>query len=100
MYFASPIDVDLWNEAKWVATAFLWAPGKIPMMAVAFLNKGPAEAIFSQWRNRYGDSDKLDEFRIAIIEGEIPGKAPGYSVHIGINWDNLLKRYKQAGLVV
>jgi hypothetical protein len=31
------------------------------------------------------------------IEGDIPGEALGYSVHISVNWENLLERYDQAG---
>jgi hypothetical protein len=97
LYFSSPIDVPLWDKARWVATAFLWAPEKIPIMALAYLNKEPAEAIFKEWRQRYGKQDRYEELRVAIIEGDIPRKAPGYSVHIGVDWDNLLERYKQAG---
>jgi hypothetical protein len=97
LYFSSPINVPLWDQAKWVAIAFLWAPGKIPIMALAFLNKGPGEKIFKEWRQRYGKQDMYEELRVAIIEGDIPGEMPGYSVHIGVNWENLLERYKRAG---
>jgi hypothetical protein len=97
LYFSSPINVPLWDKAKWVATAFLWAPGKIPIMALGFLNREPAVTIFKEWRQRYGKQDVYEELRVAIIEGDIPGEAPGYSVHIGVNWKNLLERYKRAG---
>jgi hypothetical protein len=97
LYFSSPINVPLWDKAKWVATAFLWAPGKIPIMALGFLNREPAETIFKEWGQRYGKQDMYEELRVALIEGDIPGKAPGYSVHIGANWENLLKRYERAG---
>lgn len=97
LYFYSPINVPLWDEAKWVATAFLWAPGKIPIMALSYLNKEPSEKIFEEWRERYGKQDMYEELRVAIVEGELPGKASGYSVHIGVEWDNLIERYKRAG---
>jgi hypothetical protein len=97
LYFSSPINVPLWDKARWVATAFLWAPGEIPIMALAFLNKEPAETIFKEWRQRYGKQDMYEELRVALIEGDLPGRAPGYSVHISVNWEKLLERYKRAG---
>jgi TIR domain len=97
LYFSSPVNVPLWDKARWVATAFLWAPGQIPILALAFLNKEPAETIFKEWRQRYGEQDMYEELRVAVVEGDIPGKAPGYSVHISVNWENLLERYKRAG---
>jgi hypothetical protein len=100
-FISSPIDVSLWNEAGWCAVAF-WQKTEesIPMLGLGFVNAKPAAAIFEGWHRRYGEWDKNDELRIAIIEGDIPGKAPGYSVHISADHDRVVERYKRAGLEV
>ena|ERR1039457_4069290 len=100
-YIVSPIDIPLWDRAKWRATAIVqMKEDSIPMLGLAFLNRGPAIEIFEGWHRRYGDWDRYDELRIAIIEGDIPNKEPGYSVHIGIDCERVIERYKRAGLEV
>ena len=99
-FIENPIDIPLWDKAKWRATAFVGWEGSPPALGIAFLNPNPAEEIFKQWRQRYGARDEFEELRIAIIEGDIVGEDPGYTVHIGIDLDNILKRYRQAGLSV
>src|SRR5439155_9664474 len=44
--------------------------------------------------------DAFEELRISIIEGDIKGELPGYTVHIGIDLENTIKRYKDAGLAI
>jgi hypothetical protein len=97
-FISIPINVPLWDKAKWKGTFFAQFPGSIPILGIAFLNKEPAEAIFKEWIQRYGEADEFEELRIAIIEGDIPGKEPGYSIQIGIDHENVLRRFKQAGL--
>jgi hypothetical protein len=99
-YIESPIDVALWDKAEWRATAFVGWEGAPPALGIVFLNKEPAEEIFRQWQHRYGKHDEFEELRIAIIEGDIAGEDPGYTVHIGVDFDNVLKRYEKAGLSV
>jgi hypothetical protein len=99
-YLASPIDVPLWDEAKWRATAFIYGPKVTPILGIAFLNKEPAQRIFEDWRRRYGDRDEYEELRVAIIEGEIAKEHPGYTVHIGLEHEAVFERYKKAGLEV
>jgi len=97
MYFTSPIDVNLWNAAKWKATVFALEPGKPPVLGIAFLNEEPARKIFEQWLKRYGKNDPREELRIAIVEGPIKGEEPGYSVHIGPDLDAVIKHLKDSG---
>jgi hypothetical protein len=98
MYVSAPIDVELWSEAKWRATFFMFSEASPPILGLGFLNEEPARKIFQQWHQRYGDRDEFEELRISIIEGEIKGEDRGYSVHIGADLDNTLKRYREAGL--
>lgn len=101
-YIMAPIESELWDLAKWRATAFALDPdSKLPLvLGLAFLNRGPAEEIFKGWHRRYGDSDAFEELRISIIEGPIENEAPGYTVHVGADHENVINRYKQAGLEV
>jgi|GEM_PF-1580670 len=87
MKYKSVIDDDLWDQAHWVATAFSFLPieGGIPAMALAFEHEGPAVKIFQQWHSSFGNEDTDERVRIAIIEGEIPGQADGYTVHLTTN---------------
>jgi len=101
-YLSAPIDVPLWDEAKWKATFFIVSKtsSEPPILGLGFLNQVPAQRIFQQWLRRYGERDHFEELRISIVEGEIPGEQPGYSVHIGPDLDNTIKRYQAAGLTV
>jgi hypothetical protein len=80
----SLIDPIKWDDAGWRGTAFLHDPeGRVPpCLGVVFDNIKVGKEIFSAWLRRLGSVDKLDELRISIVEGEIPGTAPGYSVHV------------------
>ncbi|HWZ44689.1 MAG TPA: SEFIR domain-containing protein [Candidatus Saccharimonadales bacterium] len=100
MYLTTPIDLELWDEAEWRSAGFLIYKDKPPFLALGFLTEQPARKIFDQWRKRYGARDSFEELRVAIIEGDIKGEEPGYSVHIGPDVENTIKRYKAAGLSV
>jgi SEFIR domain-containing protein len=101
LYVTSPINVDLWNAAQWRGTFMGFFPeGGPPILGFAFLNEKPARQIFEEWHKRYGERDKFEELRISIVEGDVKGELPGYTVHVGIDIENTLKRYEDAGLVV
>jgi hypothetical protein len=101
MYVTGPINIDLWNAAKWRGTFMMWSPdGGLPMLGLGFLNEKPARQIFEDWHKRYGNSDKFEELRISIVEADIKGEPPGYTVHVGTDIENTIRRYKDAGLIV
>jgi hypothetical protein len=97
MFLSMPIDVNLWNAARWSATFFSYQPGKPPILGLAFLNEAPARRIFEGWRERYGDNDRYEELRISIVEGKVPGEADGYTVHVGPDPEAAIQRFKAAG---
>jgi len=98
MYLSAPINIPLWDEAKWRATFFMCAPHVPPILGLGFLNEQPARDIFKEWHQRYGDGDEFEELRVSIIEGPIEGEDPGYTVHVGADPENVIKRYRQVGL--
>jgi len=100
VFLSTPIDPELWDEAKWRGVFVRIYQSGPPDFGLAFLNKTAARKIFEQWRQRYGHRDAFEELRISIIEGEVRGEQSGYSVHVGIDLDNTIKRYRAAGLTI
>ena len=100
MFISSPIDLDLWNKAKWSATAFVFQKGRPPALGLAYRDETAARKIFEGWHERYGDHDADEELRISIIEGDIEGEEPGYTVHISSDPEVVTKRYEKAGFPV
>lgn len=100
VFLSTPIDPDLWDEAKWRGTFVRIYESGPPDLGLAFLNEAAARRIFEQWHRRYGDRDAFEELRISLIEGDIQGEQPGYSVHVGVDLENTIKRYRKAGLTV
>jgi hypothetical protein len=94
-----PIDPELWDKADWRATVFAFAADQPPILGLGFVNEDAARQIFRQWLKRFGHSDEFEELRVSIIEGDIPGEGPGYSVHVGLDAWALFQRYKKMGLM-
>lgn len=91
------IDVELWNQARWKGVVFGGWPDKPPFMALAFVNGEAGQQIFRGLRDITGPIDTFELIRVAIIEGDIPGEDPGYTVHIGPNLDGIVAAAKAAG---
>jgi len=100
MFLSIPIDIDSWNAAVWSSVFYILEPTSIPILGLGYENEEPAKTIFRGWHERYGPHDEFEELRIAIIEGEIKGATPGYSIHIGADPANLSRRYRHHGFQV
>ena len=84
-FVLSPIDISLWDRAKWRATLFDWTPGALPMLVLGFKDGQAGQEIFRVWRERWGDEDKEDALRLAIIRGMSEGNPAEYAVVVGPN---------------
>lgn len=84
-FVQSPIEISLWDRAKWRATLFAWSPDSLPMMVLGFEDGEVGQAIFRTWRERWGDEDKEDALRLAIIRGLSAGNPAEYAVVVGPN---------------
>lgn len=91
------IDVSKWDLAGWNAVVFGVDPSgeRPPFMGLLFSDAASGRAIFDDWIHRFGATDEFDEIRVAIIEGNIPGKNPGYSVTIGSDVEGITQRAKK-----
>ena len=100
LFIGGFINVELWNKAQWHGTAFGFNGNlrEPPIMCFIFKEIEPAKEIIKKWLIRLGETDEYNELRISIIEGDIPGEAPGYSVHIGSNIQNIIKRADDEGI--
>jgi hypothetical protein len=85
----SPIDTELWDRAKWRAVAFGQPDGAPPFLGIVFDNREAAQAIFRAWRERWGQEDKDDALRVAIITGVSARNPAHYAVAIGPNLNQL-----------
>jgi len=98
-FVQSFIDPPTWDAAGWYGTGFLTAPDHSvpPAVVLMFGDGNAARRIFEDLRKRVGAEDEYEELRIAIVEGDIPGEEPGYSVHIGSHIEHILRRAKAEG---
>jgi hypothetical protein len=83
MDIAALIDAPLWDKARWQTVLFRTQPGTVPVLALVFTDHEAAEAIVRGWRHLLGERDAREALRVSIIEGNIMGQDPGYTVHIG-----------------
>ena len=100
MFITGFIDVELWQQAQWKATAYVHDRQGLepPWLALVFQDRKSSIKIFEQWLERLGACDSYNELRISIIEGDIPGEDNGYTVHISANVENILKRAADQGI--
>ena len=92
----------LWTEAIWSSTTFRWHPqsGAPPIMGLVFSDGKKGRELF-RTLTRQVDHDKAgDELRVSIIEGDVLGQRPGYSVHLGPDPDAIEALGTFEGVVV
>ena len=97
--FQSLIDADQWNKAGWTATAFLhdFDGIKPPYIGLVFENSEAGRMIFKDLLERVGAADEFEELDVSIIEGEIPGELPGYSIHLSSDPSRTQARLRSQG---
>jgi|SRR5579859_1149670 len=81
----SLINIPLWNQAKWRATAYIWPPDSEPVLGLCFLDAGAGKRIFEDWRRRLGEVDEQEQLYIAIITGIDKDSPHSYSVVVSTN---------------
>jgi hypothetical protein len=77
MDVVSIINAELWDQAKWSATFYLFAEDMPPMLCIGFTDKISAEKIFKSWQTRFGKKDTKEEINVSILKG-INAKNPLY----------------------
>ena len=85
MRVTSPINIQFWDKANWRGTFFLQYPTSPFILGIAFERLDLGVEIFREWRGRWGNDDKDDRLRVAIITGVSSIHPASYSVIIGPN---------------
>lgn len=85
----SPINVPIWDQAGWGGTLYGWSGSAPPFMGLMFRNMEAASRIFAEWNARFGQADKDDDLRIAIITGVSKANPTHYAVIVGPNIDRI-----------
>lgn len=98
LFLTGFIDLTLWGPAEWKGVFYVCDPVHPPWLGLLFKNEEPARKIFEQWHQRFGRNDAYEEMRVSVVEGDIPGRDPGYTVYISANIDNIHKRTDDLGL--
>jgi hypothetical protein len=78
------MNLPMWDAARWCATAFVHDTfgERPPCLGIVFEDMEAGRRIFAEWRRLLGRVDKHEQLRIALVEGDIPGKPAGYTVHV------------------
>ena len=73
-----------WDSATWLATTYQWHPTSEmpPVMGLVFADWPKGIELFKSWVDAVGNVDAEDDLRVAILEGYMPGQAPGYTIRI------------------
>lgn len=79
-----------WDRADWIGVLFAVerSGAKPPVAALLFRNEAAGRTVFNDLISKIGADDPRGLLRVAIIEGDIPGQSPGYTMHIGPYLDN------------
>ncbi|MBW8457615.1 MAG: hypothetical protein K0M58_04110 [Thiobacillus sp.] len=85
----SPINVPIWDQAGWGGTLYGWSGSSPPFTGLMFRNMEAASRIFAEWSARFGQADKDDDLRIAIITGISKANPTHYAVIVGPNIDRI-----------
>jgi hypothetical protein len=88
--------------ARWSGTAYQFDrhADSPPVMGLRFERPDKGQELFRSWTEKHGNCDELEEIRITVIEGEIPGEESGYWVRIGPDPENSLLRATAEGIVI
>jgi hypothetical protein len=69
-------------------------------MGLVFDDAVAGQDLFCNWAAEHGNTDPLEEIRVAVIEGDIEGSRPGYTVHLSGDIEGILARATAEGVVV
>ncbi|WP_321840816.1 hypothetical protein [Paraburkholderia bannensis] len=80
----SPIDIPLWNQAKWRAVLYVYDPSlaPFPVLCLGYAEKEAAQKIFNGWQKQFGKHDTNNEIRVVILMGILRSNPAAYRVLI------------------
>lgn len=85
----SPINISVWDKARWGGTCYGWAGRQPPFMGLMFRDLEAGKKIFTEWHNRWGREDAEDALRVTIVTGIYKSNPHHYGVIVGPNVDHI-----------
>lgn len=89
MRVMSPINLPLWDKAKWKGTgvALQQVPGEVvpPMMALTFENFDAGRKIFRGWRRKVGAENRDGWLSVTVVTGIERERPLDYRVVVGVS---------------
>lgn len=74
-----------WDEAKWLGAGYLVMPDRPPVLSILFNNIEAGKKIFTAWQEKFGQEDKDEKIRVAIVQGIDKTNPLYYTMGIGSN---------------
>lgn len=98
----SPINMPLWEKARWRGLGFAIWPGRppVPELALMFENLEAGVKIFRGWNKRLGKKDQDEWICLTVITGTDKNHPAHYRVAISVNSNLLFQEGRQAAFVV
>lgn len=98
----SPIDSPLWDRARWRGTLVACHPDVSvpPILAIGFEDGQAGRAIFRAWQEQWGNEDKDEILRVAIITGLSKRNPAEYAVIVGPNLQQVGENNKKVFMFV
>lgn len=92
----SPINMALWDTARWCGLGFAIRPGDppIPELILLFENFEAGMKIFRGWRKRLGEVDRDEWIGLTLITGIDCHHPAHYRVVLSVNEDYLTRKVK------
>lgn len=109
MFFSSPINLELWNKAKWKGMLYLMYQYQPPILGIMYTDYSAGVQIFKDWKTDYPAKTINDNLEITYVEPPFPRNnyiysdkdrnyGKGYWVHIGPNIDRSIERMDNIGI--
>ncbi|WP_319243985.1 hypothetical protein [uncultured Propionivibrio sp.] len=95
----SPIDIPVWDKARWAGTCYGWDSQHPPFMGLMFRNLEAGIKIFTDWHARWGREEAEDALRVTIVTGIYKTNPHHYGVIVGPNIDSIAADLKSGDTI-
>lgn len=97
---ASPINLPLWDRARWRGLGFMHFPDDpVPILVLIFEDPDAGAMIFRGWHKQLKSADSTSLLAITLITGIDRDHPTHYRLAIGAHPDSLLRSLRRRGLV-
>jgi len=95
----SPIDIPVWDKARWGGTCYGWDDRQPPFMGLMFRDFEAGKKIFTDWHSRWDREDAEDALRVTIVTGIYKSNPHHYGVIVGPNIDHITADFRSGDTI-